>query len=131
MTTPRDVQMAINTPNFCKNQEPFWKMLRFLFTDYNGSPVHSQLDIQTYRKMVCQLHTVIEETESYQKILENRQIIYLVYFVILEALRGHRSNCDMHVRESPEVLKALYQTYRLLLRFECFEMPLFGHELEK
>lgn len=126
-STPQDVMKAVNMPNFSQNHDQFWQMLNFLFTQYNDEFIHTQLDTQTFRKIICQLHQVVEDTTDYDIIIKNSELIYHVYFVALASIRGGRTNSEMHGYETPEVLRSLYQTYRLLLKFERYNLPCFGH----
>ena len=130
-TPSQSVVQAVSVPTFHHNHEQFWKMLHLLFTQYKGKLVHTQLDTDTFRKIICQLHQVIESTEEYDVILKNGELIFHVYFVALASIRGIRTNSEMHCYESPTVLKSLYQTYRLLFKMKRTTLPGFGHPLKK
>ena len=128
--TPQDVVMALDIPEFHKNPE-FWQMLNYLFSNFNGKLVHTHLTNAAFRKLICQLYQFIEWTDDYDFLVTNGELIYHIYFVSLASIRGYRSNAEMHTYESPSVLFALYQTYRLLFKFKRFNLPCFGHPLKK
>lgn len=127
MSSPTDVVGALSNPNFYQNHAQFWHLLRFLFTDYQGRKVHTYIDIKTYRSMIQQLRELIESIEAYDTLLANSELIYHVYFTCLANIRGPRSVQEMHGYESPDILMALYQVFKMLHRFGKWELPCFGH----
>lgn len=124
--TPAAVTAAIQTPGFHQNQIQFWKMLCFLFQDYEGQKVWEHLPRDTIRSICEQLHAVMESVEDYSTIQSNRNLLYNVYFVILSKVRGPKTISRFHGDETPIFLNALHQLYKTLLQLKM-PMPLFGH----
>jgi hypothetical protein len=127
MSSPADVINALAVPDFCTKHEQFWQMLQFLFTEYNGSLVWTQLPPDTFRTMSVQLHTLIESIEEFEELEFRAELIYQSYFACVTKIRGHNTLQQTLYIESPEVLQALHNVYRLLLRLRVPTLPLFGH----
>ena len=124
--TPAAVTTAIQTPEFHQNQAEFWKMLCFLFQDYEGQKVWEHLPRDTLRAICEQLHMVMESVPEYSVIQINRNLLYNVYFVILSKVRGPKTISRFHGDETPAFLTALHHLYKALLQLRM-PMPLFGH----
>lgn len=124
--TPDAVTTAVQIPTFYQNQQQFLKMLMFLFQDYQGQKVWQYLPPDTVRKICEQLHMLMEATEEYAVIQNNRTLLYNVYCVIISKVRGLKTNSHFHRDETPTFMTALYQLYKTLLHLKM-PMPLFGH----
>lgn len=128
--TPAAVTAAIQTPGFHQNQTQFWKMLCFLFQDYEGQKVWEHLPRDTLRIICEQLHAVMESVEEYSTIQSNRNLLYNVYFVILSKVRGPKTISRFHGDETPTFFTALHQLYKTLLQLKM-PMPLFAHSQKR
>lgn len=126
MSTPLDVVNAMKNSTFCANQVQFWQMAQFLFSDYKGNKIWTELPRDTFRAMAIQLHTVIESVDAITELESRTELIYHTYIVILTKIRGPETLQQTMYKEDPQVLKALHNIYRLLFRIKT-KLPLFGH----
>ena len=127
MSCPADVANAMNNPAFCANHEQFWQMTQFLFSEYNGAKVWTDVPRNTFQAMAVQLYTVIESVDCFTKLQRRAELIFHTYIVILTKIRGVETVQQMMFKESPEVLQALHHIYRLLFRLKVPNLPLCGH----
>lgn len=129
--SPNNVTTAVSDPHFYTQQQAYWRMLCYLFTDYQGQKVHSFLPPETFRKICLQTHALIEsiDPDNYSVLESNRTLLYHAYFVILKNVRAQKTITRMTVDESPDFLMALYQLYKRLLQLKPGPMPLFAHPL--
>jgi|TARA_B110000977_G_scaffold63554_1_gene86419 hypothetical protein len=127
MSCPADVVNAMNNVAFCANHKQFWKMAHFLFSEYNSLQVWTIIPPNTFRAMAIQLHTVIETVDCFTELQSRAEIILSTYIVCLTKIRGVNSLQQTMFNESPEVLQALHNIYRLLFRLKVPSLPLFGH----
>ena len=77
--TPNAVKLAVQSPTFHQNKNQFWKMLCFLFTDYQGTKVYQHIDHTTFCLIMEQLHVVIENTDEYSTIASNKNLLKQLY----------------------------------------------------
>lgn len=128
---PTKVSAAVSNPQFYAQQQSFWQMLCYLFTDYQGKKVHSFLPVDTFRKICLQTHALIEsiEPDDYTILESNKALLYHTYFVVLKNIRAQKTITRMTVDETPDLLMALYQLYKRLLQLKPGPMPLFAHPL--
>lgn len=122
--TPEHVSKAVDRPNFYENHDEFWKMLNFLFTTYNGSSVWRQIHPDIFRKIIEQLHVVLESTENYSTIKNNQTLLYHIYLASLISTRGSQSVQQYMAYEKDTVLQGLYYLYKQLHALKM-PMPLF------
>lgn len=126
---PSAVTAAVQNPTFYQNVPQFWKMMCYLFSDYQGKKVWRHLPVDTFRSVIEQLHVVIENTENFGTIRSNKDLLYHVYFVSLISIKQNRTISEFHAWENPPVLKGIHHLYKLLRQLG-FEMPLFAHVKE-
>jgi hypothetical protein len=124
--TPISVTQALDTATFFQNQDQFWKMLCYIFTDYQGQKVWRQIPSDAHRSIIEQLQVVIENTDSFDTIHSNKNLLYHVYFAALISIKGKRTLTDFHAYEKPTVLIGFHHLYKLLLQLKM-DMPLFAH----
>lgn len=126
---PHQVTVAVSQPNFYFRKKEFWKMLSFLFADYQSQKVHTFLPSNTFRNICAQLYALIEAEYDYAVLESNQMLLYHTYFVILKNIRAHKTITRMTVDETPETMMALYQLYKRLLELKPGPLPLFAHLL--
>ena len=127
--TPSSVSAAVQVPTFYQNVSQFWKMLCYLFTDYQGQKVWKHLPVDTFRSIIEQLHVVIENTQNFDTIRSNKDLLYHVYFACLISVKQHQTVSEFHAWENPPVLKGFHHLYKILRQLN-FDMPLFAHVKE-
>ena len=126
MSSPDQVSQAVSQPNFYLQKKPFWQMLCYLFSDYQGRKVHYFLPLDTFRKICVQLHLLMQSEEDFAVIQSNRELLFHMYFLFLSKFRGSKTLTQMTVDETPELNSALYKLY-FELRSLGYSMPLYGH----
>ena len=128
--TPNSVKLAVSNPNFYKNQNEFWQMLCYLFTDYQSIPVWRQIDEDTFRLIIEQLHVVIENVYEYSVLTSNQNLLEQVYFSALTRIKGQRPLTLFMAKEKTSVLQAFHHLYKQLFRMIVESkgpyMPIFG-----
>lgn len=124
--TPQSVVIAINNPTFHQNHQQFWKMLCYLFTDFQGGKVWQHIDPNTFKTIMEQLHVVMENTQQYSTIRSNKQLLYHVYMSALKRVKASKTVAQWQAHEKYSVLTAFHYLYKQLLALK-FDMPLFSH----
>jgi len=122
--TPASVTAAVATPTFFQNHEQFWNMLRYLFTDHQGQKVWRQVSADTHRSIIEQLQVVIENTDNFDTIHSQKELLYHMYFAALMSIRRDQTVSQFHASEKTTVLTGFYHLYKLLRQLNV--MPLFA-----
>jgi|TARA_B110000908_G_C10266347_1_gene464379 hypothetical protein len=122
--TPQLVISSLENSSFYQNQAQFWPMLQYIVTKKNDIIQH--LTVQTCQQLAMQLALAIEYATDYNSINNSRLNIYHTFFIILRKVRGTDSVQTMMVKQSPEILKALHNIYKLLFHLETPPLPTFG-----
>jgi hypothetical protein len=123
--TPNSVKQAIQDPTFHQNKSQFWKMLCFLFTDYQDKKVYNHIDNITFSMIMEQLHVVMENTEEYSTIASNKNLIKHVYYAGLTQTKGHNSLTRWQATEKTTTLQAFHYIYKQLFHMKL-TLPTFG-----
>jgi len=123
--TPASVTVAVATPTFFQQHDQFWKMLCYLFTDYQGRRVWRQVSADTHRLIIEQLQVVIESTDDFNTIRSQKHLLYRIYFAALISIRAAGTVSQFHAFEKTTVLTGFHHLYKLLLQLH-FDMPLFA-----
>ena len=123
--TPNAVKLAVQSPTFHQNKNQFWKMLCFLFTDYQGTKVYQHIDHTTFCLIMEQLHVVIENTDEYSTIASNKNLLKHVYYAGLTQTKGHRTITQWQATEKTTTLQAFHYLYKQLFQMKLV-LPTFG-----
>lgn len=123
--TPASVTVAVAAPTFFQNHDQFWKMLSYLFTDYQGQRVWRQVSPDTHRTIIEQLQVVIENTDNFDTINSQKELLYQSYFAALMSTRRAQTVSQFHASEKTTVLTGFYHLYKLLRQLNV-NMPLFA-----
>ena len=124
MPTPTDVVLALQTPEFWQNKE-FWALCNFLFQQHDGNLVWKSLRPESMRQLMLHLSTRLDS--CHEKPPAVVALIDPVYFLVLEKVRGQRTNQEFHGGESAAFLAAMYNVYQYLRVHSPKGMPNFGH----
>tara|TARA_B110000208_G_C11781648_1_gene434090 strand:- start:1992 stop:2393 length:402 start_codon:yes stop_codon:yes gene_type:complete len=122
--TPQLVISSLENPSFYQNQDQFWPMLHYIVTKKTNLIPH--LTVQTCQQLAMQLALAIEYATDFNSINNSRENIYHTFFIVLRKVRGTDSVQTMMVNQSPEILKALHNIYKLLFTLETPPLPTFG-----
>jgi|MDSY01.1.fsa_nt_gb hypothetical protein len=132
---PGKITEAVSNPQFYMQRAAFWKLLQYMFTDFQGQKVYTFVPPDTFRQVSMQLHRLVE---SYMvvhtgndnvNLHEHAPIIYHTYFLLLRNIRAQKTVTRMMADETPAQLMSLYKLYCLLLELKAGPMPLFAHHL--
>ncbi len=124
--TPVSVSQAIQNPLFHENKNQFWKMLCYIFTDYNNMKVYHHLDSETFSMIIEQLHVVLENTAEYSTIASNQDLLKNVYYAGLTRTKGVKSLSQWQATEKTTTLQAFHYLYKQLFQLKM-SLPNFGH----
>lgn len=122
--TPQLVISSLENSSFYQNQAQFWPMLEYIVTKKNNVIQH--LTVQTCQQLALQLALAIEYATDFDFIHNSRENIYHTFFIVLRKVRGTDSVQTMMFKQSPEILKALHNIYKLLFSLETPPLPTFG-----
>jgi len=122
--TPQLVISSLENPSFYQNQDQFWPMLHYIVT--KKTDVIPHLTVQTCQQLGLQLALAIEYATDFNIINNSRENIYHTFFIVLRKVRGTDSVQAMMFKQSPEILKALHDIYKLLFSLETPPLPTFG-----
>lgn len=126
MSSPADVDTAVSNPTFFQNHAQFWEMLCYLFTKHGQEEVWKLVQVDTLRTIVEQLQVVMETTNDYSVIQSNKDLLYHVYIVSLQRIKGGRTVAEMMAYERHSVLYGFHYLYKQLFQLKI-NLPLFGH----
>jgi hypothetical protein len=119
------VHNALKLNSFYQNQDQFWQMVTYI---YQKQTVLSKQECQ---QLASQLYLAIENAPNFQIIQYSAEIIYHLYFIMINQLRGENSIQKWMALENKDTLKNLHQIYKLLYSLDTPEMPGFGKSLNK
>lgn len=129
--TPSTAVQALSTVNIWE-QPQFWPLCRYLFTVHGEQLVWTQLRPESFRLLCFHLDHKLNHYKygsiddvGQQRVEFPTELLRDTFFLVIQAVRGPKTNEEFHGAESPEFLKALYRIYIHLLT--CCSMPLFGH----
>tara|TARA_B100000795_G_scaffold267199_2_gene251577 strand:+ start:545 stop:964 length:420 start_codon:yes stop_codon:yes gene_type:complete len=122
--TPQLVISSLENSSFYQNQAQFWPMLQYIVTTKNDVIKH--LSVKTCQQLAIQLHLAIESATDFNHVNNSRANIYHTFFIVLRKIRGTDSVQTMMFKQSPEILKALHNTYKILFSLETPPLPTFG-----
>lgn len=123
MPTPTDVVLALQMPEFWQNKE-FWPMCNFLFQQHEGNLVWKSLRPESMRQLLLHLSARLDSCHENPPAVVS--LIDPVYFLVVEKVRGQRSNQEFHAGESRDFIFALYNVYKYLRAHSPKSMPNFG-----
>ena len=123
--TPNAVKLAVQNPTFHQNKNQFWKMLCFLFADYQDTKVYKHIDNITFSMIMEQLQVVIENTDEYSTIASNKNLLKHVYYAGLTQTKGANSIAQWQATEKTTTLQAFHYLYKQLFQMKLV-LPTFG-----
>ena len=123
MPTPATVIQALATPDFWRSNE-FWGLCQYVFTQHEGQLVWKSLKPESMRQLMLNLSMRLEA--CHQDNPKPVALIDPVYFLVLEKVRGQRTNQEFHGGESAAFLAAMYNVYQYLRAYSSKGMPNFG-----
>tara|TARA_B110000208_G_C11483241_1_gene326630 strand:- start:109 stop:483 length:375 start_codon:yes stop_codon:yes gene_type:complete len=119
------VHNALKSNSFYQNQDQFWQIMGDIC---QNQTVLSKSECQ---HLAIQLNLAIENAPNFQIIRYYVEIIYHLYFMMINQLRGKNSIQKWMALENKDTLKNLHQIYKLLYSMDTPEMPGFGKSRTK